>query len=89
VITKFFLAFGDGITCETEKVANEGNAIMSDGKGEESGDVATITFVETLEQQAASRVVGSKIVLNGLATTHGVSVIPNGESGRITKSSDC
>jgi hypothetical protein len=49
VIEKFLFAFGDGITSESHDIDDEGNAIVSNGKGKKSGNVTLVTLVETLK----------------------------------------
>jgi hypothetical protein len=50
VIDEFLFAFANGISTETGDVSDECDPIVSDGEGEETGDVALITFVKTLKQ---------------------------------------
>jgi len=79
VVEEFGFSFANGITAESCDVSDESDAVMSDGEGEETGNVPLVAFVESVEQQPASRLVGGKVVLDGLTTSHGSSMIPKGK----------
>lgn len=50
MIEEFFFAFGDGISTEVGDGADEGDAIVSDGEGEETSNVPLVALVESLKQ---------------------------------------
>ena len=64
MIEEFRFAFANGISTETDNVTDEGDAVVSDGEGEETGNMPLIAFVETRKQQTARRLMIVEIVLN-------------------------
>ena len=83
VLQKFFFSFGDGRASESGDVSDEGDAVVSDGESDETGNVALVAFVETFKQRATSGDVVLEIVADGLTTTHKSSLKREAEKGRI------
>jgi len=86
VIEEFRFACANGISTETDNVTDEGDAVVSDGEGEETSDVSLVALVETLKQQPARRLMIVEIVLNRLTATHDTSLKPKREKRNITNS---
>jgi len=55
MMENLLLAFANGISTETGNVTNESDAVVSDGEGEETGNVSPVALVETCKQMLARR----------------------------------
>ena len=70
MLQKFFFSFGNGRSSESGDLSDEGDAVVSDGESDESGNVSLVSFVEAFKQRATSGDVVLEIVSDGLTTTH-------------------